>query len=63
MSGEVRWAPRATYRVQLHAGFGFAAAADLADYLAEPGISTVAPGVKGLADFGRGENGPEPDNE
>jgi (1->4)-alpha-D-glucan 1-alpha-D-glucosylmutase len=30
---------RATYRVQLHAGFGFDAAAALADYLAELGIS------------------------
>jgi (1->4)-alpha-D-glucan 1-alpha-D-glucosylmutase len=31
--------PRATYRLQLHAGFGFAAAADLVPYLAELGIS------------------------
>ena len=29
----------ATYRVQLHADFGFAAAAELADYLAALGIS------------------------
>ena len=28
-----------TYRVQLHAGFGFAAAAAIADYLAALGIS------------------------
>ena len=31
--------PRATYRVQLHAGFGFAAAAEIAPYLAELGVS------------------------
>jgi len=31
--------PRATYRLQLHAGFGFEAAADVAEYLAELGIS------------------------
>lgn len=31
--------PRATYRLQLHAGFGFAAAAELVPYLAELGIS------------------------
>ena len=31
--------PRATYRVQLHAGFGFDAAAAIADYLAELGVS------------------------
>jgi (1->4)-alpha-D-glucan 1-alpha-D-glucosylmutase len=31
--------PRATYRVQLHADFGFDAAAALADYLAELGVS------------------------
>ena len=30
---------RATYRVQFHAGFGFAEAAAIADYLAELGIS------------------------
>jgi len=30
---------RATYRVQLHGGFGFAAAAAIVDYLAELGIS------------------------
>ena len=30
---------RATYRVQLHAGFDFAAAASIADYLAELGVS------------------------
>lgn len=30
---------RATYRVQFHAGFGFADAAAIADYLAELGIS------------------------
>ena len=32
-------APRGTYRVQLHAGFGFAAAAAIADYLEALGIS------------------------
>ncbi len=32
-------APRATYRVQLRPGFGFAEAAELADYLDELGIS------------------------
>lgn len=31
--------PRATYRVQLHSGFGFDAAAAMADYLAELGVS------------------------
>jgi len=31
--------PRATYRVQLHAGFGFDAAAAVASYLAELGVS------------------------
>jgi len=31
--------PHATYRIQLHAGFGFAAAAAIVDYLAELGIS------------------------
>jgi (1->4)-alpha-D-glucan 1-alpha-D-glucosylmutase len=30
---------RATYRIQFHAEFGFAAAAAIADYLAELGIS------------------------
>lgn len=31
--------PRATYRVQLHAGFPFDDAAALADYLADLGVS------------------------
>ena len=31
--------PRATYRIQLHAGFGFDAAAGLAEYLAALGVS------------------------
>jgi len=31
--------PHATYRIQLHAGFGFEAAAAIVDYLAELGIS------------------------
>src|SRR3954466_12993258 len=31
--------PSATYRVQLHAGFGFDAAAGVADYLSELGVS------------------------
>ncbi|HET7718745.1 MAG TPA: alpha-amylase family glycosyl hydrolase, partial [Acidimicrobiales bacterium] len=31
--------PRATYRVQLHAGFTFDAAAAIVDYLADLGIS------------------------
>ena len=31
--------PRATYRVQLHAGFTFDDAADLTEYLAELGVS------------------------
>lgn len=31
--------PRATYRIQFHKGFPFAAAAELADYLADLGIS------------------------
>lgn len=33
--------PRATYRLQLHAGFGFAAAAAIVPYLAELGVSHV----------------------
>ncbi|HKV54308.1 MAG TPA: malto-oligosyltrehalose synthase [Candidatus Binataceae bacterium] len=33
--------PRATYRLQLHGGFGFDDAAGIADYLAELGISHV----------------------
>jgi (1->4)-alpha-D-glucan 1-alpha-D-glucosylmutase len=33
--------PRATYRLQFHAGFGFAAAASLAPYLARLGVSHV----------------------
>ena len=38
MSADVT-VPRATYRVQLHSGFTFADAADIAGYLAELGIS------------------------
>src|SRR5688500_13610399 len=34
-----RVAPRATYRIQLHAGFGFEATAGLAGYLAELGVT------------------------
>jgi (1->4)-alpha-D-glucan 1-alpha-D-glucosylmutase len=34
-------APRATYRVQLRPGFGFAEVAELADYFAELGVSHV----------------------
>src|SRR5499426_3376302 len=36
---DVQRQPRATYRVQLHAGFDFEAAASIADYLAALGIS------------------------
>ena len=36
---EARSAPGATYRVQLHAGFGFEAAAGLADYLSDLGVT------------------------
>jgi (1->4)-alpha-D-glucan 1-alpha-D-glucosylmutase len=36
-----RWVPQSTYRLQLRAGFGFAEAADLADYLADLGVSHV----------------------
>ncbi|HVA43721.1 MAG TPA: alpha-amylase family glycosyl hydrolase, partial [Acidimicrobiales bacterium] len=36
---EAQPAPGATYRVQLHAGFGFDDAAGLADYLAELGVT------------------------
>ncbi|HYI23453.1 MAG TPA: malto-oligosyltrehalose synthase [Candidatus Limnocylindrales bacterium] len=39
--GAPRVVPRATYRLQLHAGFDFAAAAALADYLAALGVSHV----------------------
>ena len=35
------WAPLSTYRLQLRAGFGFAEAAELADYLAELGLTHV----------------------
>src|ERR1700761_4578060 len=34
-------APRATYRLQLHAGFGFRDAAAVAPYLAQLGVSHV----------------------
>jgi (1->4)-alpha-D-glucan 1-alpha-D-glucosylmutase len=37
--GIVEHAPRATYRVQLHADFNFAQAAEIAGYLAELGVS------------------------
>jgi (1->4)-alpha-D-glucan 1-alpha-D-glucosylmutase len=33
--------PRATYRLQLHAGFGFRDAAAIAPYLAQLGVSHV----------------------
>ena len=33
--------PRATYRLQLHAGFGFNDAAKVAPYLAQLGVSHV----------------------
>src|SRR5688500_649220 len=36
---EGRVPPRATYRLQLHAAFGFDRAAALADYLADLGVS------------------------
>jgi (1->4)-alpha-D-glucan 1-alpha-D-glucosylmutase len=39
--GSTRPLPRATYRLQLHAGFGFDAAAELAGYLATLGVSHV----------------------
>jgi malto-oligosyltrehalose synthase len=35
------WAPLSTYRLQLRAGFGFAEASELADYLADLGVSHV----------------------
>ena len=35
------WAPLSTYRLQLRPGFGFAEAGELADYLAELGVSHV----------------------
>jgi malto-oligosyltrehalose synthase len=35
------WAPLSTYRLQLRAGFGFAEAGQLADYLAELGVTHV----------------------
>jgi malto-oligosyltrehalose synthase len=35
------WAPLSTYRLQLRAGFGFAEAGELADYLADLGVSHV----------------------
>ena len=40
-AGDRQPVPRATYRLQLHAGFDFAAAAALADYLATLGVSHV----------------------
>ena len=39
--GVARVVPRATYRLQLHADFGFTAAAAVADYLAALGVSHV----------------------
>ena len=36
-----RWAPVSTYRLQLRAGFGFAEAGELADYLADLGVTHV----------------------
>lgn len=38
-TGSRAWIPRATYRLQLQPGFGFAAAAELVPYLASLGIS------------------------
>lgn len=38
-TGPRAWIPRATYRLQLQPGFGFAAAAELVPYLASLGIS------------------------
>ena len=35
------WAPLSTYRLQLRAGFGFAEAGELADYLAHLGVTHV----------------------
>jgi len=35
------WAPLSTYRLQLRAGFGFAEAGELADYLADLGVTHV----------------------
>jgi malto-oligosyltrehalose synthase len=35
------WAPLSTYRLQLRSGFGFAEAGDLADYLADLGVTHV----------------------
>jgi len=39
--GRGRPSPVSTYRLQLHAGFGFAEAAAVADYLAGLGVSHV----------------------
>jgi (1->4)-alpha-D-glucan 1-alpha-D-glucosylmutase len=41
VGGRGRPSPVSTYRLQLHAGFGFAEAADIADYLAGLGVSHV----------------------
>jgi (1->4)-alpha-D-glucan 1-alpha-D-glucosylmutase len=35
------WAPQSTYRLQLRSGFGFAEAGELADYLADLGVTHV----------------------
>ena len=35
------WAPLSTYRLQLRPGFGFAEAGELADYLADLGVTHV----------------------
>ena len=40
-AGTAPWAPDSTYRLQLTREFGFAEAADVADYLAELGVSHV----------------------
>src|SRR5262245_24188182 len=39
MGIEVKNAPRATYRLQLHAGFGFDAASAVSRYLSDLGVS------------------------
>jgi malto-oligosyltrehalose synthase len=40
-TGPGGWAPLSTYRLQLRAGFGFAEAGELADYLADLGVTHV----------------------
>ena len=57
-------APLATYRVQMHAGFGFDAAAAIADYLHALGVSPFDPTTRcGLAEAYTQTNDPRAPRE